>query len=170
MPCIKFGAIYPRRWRRKHRGYGDTFYINEVFAGVPDHSNQWQATLPAASGRPGRSGGGCVSSERPIAADMRWKRTFQPRTAQGHNVGIDHIPNCTILCLRGYHNNRGSDSAPPPPISLGREVAVQFAVHLERLGWFDVADPIKIGSFEGSKNIWCPGEDLNLHALASTST
>ena len=34
--CIKFGAIYTRRLKRKHRGYGDTFYIDEVFAGVPD--------------------------------------------------------------------------------------------------------------------------------------
>jgi putative transposase len=32
--CIKFGAIYTRRLKRKHRGYGDTFYIDEVFAGV----------------------------------------------------------------------------------------------------------------------------------------
>ena len=36
--CIKFGALYARRLKRKHRGYGDTFYIDEVFAGVPDHS------------------------------------------------------------------------------------------------------------------------------------
>ena len=46
--CIKFGAIYARRLKRKHRGYGDTFYIDEVFAGVPDHSDQWQAALPMA--------------------------------------------------------------------------------------------------------------------------
>ena len=26
----KFGAIYARRLKRKHRGYGDTFYIDEV--------------------------------------------------------------------------------------------------------------------------------------------
>jgi hypothetical protein len=31
--------------KRKHQGYGDTFYIDEVFAGVPDHSDQWQAVL-----------------------------------------------------------------------------------------------------------------------------
>jgi hypothetical protein len=31
--------------KRKHRGYGDTFYIDEVFAGVPDHSDQWRAAL-----------------------------------------------------------------------------------------------------------------------------
>jgi putative transposase len=29
--CNKFGAIYSRRLKRKHRGYGDTFYIDEVF-------------------------------------------------------------------------------------------------------------------------------------------
>jgi putative transposase len=38
--CIKFGAIYTRRLERKHRGYGDTFYIDEVFADVPGHSGQ----------------------------------------------------------------------------------------------------------------------------------
>ncbi len=36
--CIKFGALCARRLKRKHRGYGDTFFIDEVFAGVPDHS------------------------------------------------------------------------------------------------------------------------------------
>jgi putative transposase len=29
--CIKFGAIYTRRLKRKHGGYGDTFFIDEVF-------------------------------------------------------------------------------------------------------------------------------------------
>jgi putative transposase len=29
--CIKFGAIYARRLKRKNRGYGGTFYIDEVF-------------------------------------------------------------------------------------------------------------------------------------------
>ena len=63
--CIKFGAIYTRRLKRKQslpreqrecfgcRGYGDTFYIDEVFAGVPDHSNQRQAALTVESRRPG---------------------------------------------------------------------------------------------------------------------
>ena len=52
--CIKFGAIYTRRLKRKHQGYGDTCYIDEVFAGVPDHSDQWQAAFPVAGRRPGR--------------------------------------------------------------------------------------------------------------------
>ena len=29
--CIKFGPLYAGRLKRKHRGYGDTFYIDEVF-------------------------------------------------------------------------------------------------------------------------------------------
>lgn len=32
--CIKFGAKYARRLRRKHRGYGDTFFIDEVFVKI----------------------------------------------------------------------------------------------------------------------------------------
>ena len=46
--CIKFGALYARRLKRNQRGYGDTFYIDEVFAGVPDHSDQRQAALSLA--------------------------------------------------------------------------------------------------------------------------
>ena len=32
--CIKFGAKYARRLKRKHRGYGDTFFIDEVFVKI----------------------------------------------------------------------------------------------------------------------------------------
>ena len=32
--CIKFGATYARRLKRWHRGYGDTFYIDEVFVEI----------------------------------------------------------------------------------------------------------------------------------------
>ncbi len=32
--CIKFGAKYAKRLKRKHRGYGDTFYIDEVFVKI----------------------------------------------------------------------------------------------------------------------------------------
>jgi putative transposase len=32
--CIKFGAIYTPRLKRKHQGYGDTFYIDEVFVKI----------------------------------------------------------------------------------------------------------------------------------------
>ncbi len=30
--CNKFGSLYARRLKPRHQGYGDTFYIDEVFA------------------------------------------------------------------------------------------------------------------------------------------
>ena len=42
--CIKFGAIYTRRLKRKHRGYGDTFYIDEVFVKINGEQHYlWRA-------------------------------------------------------------------------------------------------------------------------------
>jgi putative transposase len=32
--CVKFGVRYARRLKRRHRGYGDTFYIDEVFVKI----------------------------------------------------------------------------------------------------------------------------------------
>ena len=32
--CVKFGAVYAMRLKRRHQGYGDTFYIDEVFVKI----------------------------------------------------------------------------------------------------------------------------------------
>ena len=32
--CNKFGPKYARELKRKHRGYGDTFFIDEVFVKI----------------------------------------------------------------------------------------------------------------------------------------
>jgi putative transposase len=32
--CVKFGALYSKRLKRKHRGYGDTFFIDEAFVKI----------------------------------------------------------------------------------------------------------------------------------------
>ena len=32
--CNKFGRLYTRRLKRRHRGFGDTFYIDEVFVNI----------------------------------------------------------------------------------------------------------------------------------------
>ena len=32
--CIKFGSKYAKRLRRRHQGYGDTFFIDEVFVKI----------------------------------------------------------------------------------------------------------------------------------------
>jgi len=50
--CIKFGALYARRLKRKHRGYGDTFYIDEVFVKINGKQHYlWRAVDQGARAR-----------------------------------------------------------------------------------------------------------------------
>ena len=42
--CIKFGSKYTKRLKRRHRGYGDTFYLDEVFVRIRGvHYYLWRA-------------------------------------------------------------------------------------------------------------------------------
>ncbi|MDH3636535.1 MAG: IS6 family transposase [Gammaproteobacteria bacterium] len=42
--CNKFGSIYATRLRKKHRGYGDTFFIDEVFVKIEGKQHYlWRA-------------------------------------------------------------------------------------------------------------------------------
>jgi putative transposase len=42
--CIKFGAKYARRLKRRHQGYGDTFFIDEVFVKIKGKQHYlWRA-------------------------------------------------------------------------------------------------------------------------------
>jgi putative transposase len=42
--CIKFGPKYATRLKRKHRGYGDTFFIDEVFIKIDGKQHYlWRA-------------------------------------------------------------------------------------------------------------------------------
>jgi putative transposase len=42
--CNKFGSKYAQRLRRKHQGYGDTFFIDEVFVKIHGKQNYlWRA-------------------------------------------------------------------------------------------------------------------------------
>ena len=42
--CRKFGAQYARRLKRNHQGYGDTFFIDEVFVKIQGKQHYlWRA-------------------------------------------------------------------------------------------------------------------------------
>ena len=42
--CIKFGPKYAKRLRHRHQGYGDTFYIDEVFVKIQGKQHYlWRA-------------------------------------------------------------------------------------------------------------------------------
>ncbi|MFK8048996.1 MAG: IS6 family transposase [Halioglobus sp.] len=115
--CIKFGAIYTRRLKRKHQGYGDTFYIDEVFVKI----NGTQHYLWRAVDQDGEVVDVFLQARRDGAAAKRFiKRLIrnhggEPRkivTDKLRSYGVAHrelIPD-TIHSTKQYENNRAEQS------------------------------------------------------------
>ena len=115
--CIKFGVIYSRRLKRKHRGYGDTFYIDEVFIKI----NGKQYYLWRAVDQDGEVVDVYLQAKRDGAAAKRFfKRLLrshggEPRkivTDKLRSYGVAHrelIPD-TIHSTQQYENNRAEQS------------------------------------------------------------
>ena len=115
--CIKFGAIYTRRLKRKHRGYGDTFYIDEVFIKINGKQNYlWRAV-----DQDGEVVDVYLQAKRDGAAAKRFFRRLirnnggEPRkivTDKLRSYGVAHkelIPG-TIHSIEPYENNRSEQS------------------------------------------------------------
>jgi len=115
--CIKFGAIYTRRLKRKHRGFGDTFYIDEVFVKI----NGKQHYLWRAVDQDGEVVDVYLQAKRNGAAAKRFFRRLlrshggEPRkimTDKLRSYGVarrDLIPE-TIHSTQQYENNRVEQS------------------------------------------------------------
>jgi putative transposase len=115
--CIKFGAIYSRRLRRRHRGFGDTFYIDEVFVRI----NGRQHYLWRAVDQDGEVVDVYLQAQRDgVAAKRFFKRLLrshgsEPRkivTDKLRSYGVAHrelIPE-TIHSTQQYENNRAEQS------------------------------------------------------------
>ena len=115
--CIKFGALYARRLKRKHRGYGDTFYIDEVFVKI----NGKQHYLWRAVDQDGEVIDVYLQARRDGAAAKRFFRRLlrsyggEPRkivTDKLRSYGVAHrelIPE-TIHSTKRYENNRVEQS------------------------------------------------------------
>jgi putative transposase len=118
--CIKFGAIYTRRLKRKHRGYGDTFFIDEVFVKI----NGKQHYLWRAVGQDGEVVDVFLQRKRDGAAAKRFfKRLLrshggEPRkivTDKLRSYGVAHrelMPD-VIHDTNQYANNRAEQSHEP---------------------------------------------------------
>ena len=115
--CIKFGNKYARRLKRKHRGYGDTFYIDEVFVRI----NGKQHYLWRAVDQDGDVVDVYLQARRDGAAAKRFfRRLFrshgsEPRkivTDKLRSYGVAHrelIPEA-IHSTQQYENNRAEQS------------------------------------------------------------
>jgi putative transposase len=115
--CIKFGALYARRLKRKHRGYGDTFYIDEVFIKI----NGKQHYLWRAVDQDGEVVDVYLQAKRDGAAAKRFFKSLlhshggEPRkivTDKLRSYGVAHrelIPD-TTHSTQQYENNRAEQS------------------------------------------------------------
>ena len=115
--CIKFGAIYTRRLKRSHRGYGDTFYIDEVFVKI----NGKQHYLWRAVDQDGDVVDVYLQAKRDGAAAKRFSKRLlrshggEPRkivTDKLRSYGVAHrelIPK-VIHSTAQYDNNRVEQS------------------------------------------------------------
>ena len=118
--CIKFGAKYARRLKRNHRGYGDTFFIDEVFVKI----NGEQHYLWRAVDQDGEVVDVFLQARRDGAAAKRFfKRLLrshgsEPRkivTDKLRSYGVAHrelIPE-SVHDTSQYANNRAEQSHEP---------------------------------------------------------
>jgi putative transposase len=118
--CIKFGPKYSRRLKRKHQGFGDTFYIDEVFVKI----NGKQHYLWRAVDQDGEVVDVFLQSRRDGNAAKRFFRRLlrshggEPRkivTDKLRSYGVAHreiIPEA-IHDTSHYANNRAEQSHEP---------------------------------------------------------
>ena len=115
--CIKFGALYARRLKRKHRGYGDTFYIDEVFVKI----NGKQHYLWRAVDQDGEVVDVFLQARRDGAAAKRFfKRLLkshggEPRKIvtdklRSYGVAVRELMPEVIHSTEQYENNRAEQS------------------------------------------------------------
>ena len=87
--CIKFGALYTRRLKRKHRGYGDTFVIDEVFVKI----NGKQHYLWRAVDQDGEVVDVYLQEKRDGAAAKRFfKRLLRNHGSEPRKIVTDKLP------------------------------------------------------------------------------
>ena len=115
--CIKFGAIYTRRLKRKHRGYGDTFFIDGVFIKI----NGKQHYLWRAVDLDGELADVYLQAKRDGAAAKRFfKRLLRSHGGEPRKIITDKLRSYGVAqrelipemihSTRQYENNRAEQS------------------------------------------------------------
>ncbi|WOJ98175.1 IS6 family transposase [Congregibacter brevis] len=115
--CIKFGATYARRLRRKHRGYGDTFHIDEVYVKI----NGKQHYLWRAVDQDGEVVDVYLQAKRDGAAAKRFfKRVLRSHGGEPRKIVTDKLRSYgvahralileTVHSTERYENNRAEQS------------------------------------------------------------
>ena len=118
--CIKFGRHYARRLKRRHQGYGDTLYIDEVFVKI----NSKQQYLWRAVDQEGEVIDVYLQSRRDGAAAKRFfKRILRRHDGEPREIVTDKLRSYgvaqrallpeTLHNTAQYANNRAELSHQP---------------------------------------------------------
>ena len=118
--CIKFGRIYARRLKRRHTGYGDTFFMDEVFVKI----NGKQQYLWRAVDQEGEVVDVFLQSRRDgVAAKRFFKRLLRRQDEEPRQIVTDKLRSYgvaqralipeTIHNTAQYANNRAELSHQP---------------------------------------------------------
>ena len=170
--CIKFGVKYTKRLKRKHRGYGDTFYIDEVFVKI----NGKQHYLWRAVDQDGEVVDVYLQSKRNAATAKRFFRRLirnhkvEPRkivTDKLPSYGVAHrelIPD-TIHDTSQYANNRAELSHQPTRV---RERGMRRFKSVEQAQRFLSAHAAVYNLFNLGRHLVCANHYRNLRMAAFT--
>ena len=121
--CIKFGPKYARRLKRKHQGYGDTFFIDEVFVKI----NGKQHYLWRAVDQDGEVVGVFLQARRNGTAAKRFfKRLLKSHHGEPRKIVTDKLRSYGVArrevmpeavhITDQYANNRAEQSHEPARI------------------------------------------------------
>ena len=109
--CIKFGSEYAKRLRRRHQGYGDTFFIDEVFVKIQGKQHYlWRTVDPD---------GEVVDVFLQARRDGKTATSFFKRLLKAHR---ELIPE-TIHDTSPYANNRAELSHQPTRVKSTRHTS-----------------------------------------------
>jgi putative transposase len=86
--CLKFGPKYAKRFRCKHRGFGDTFFVDEVFIQIGGKQHYlWRAV-----DQDGEVVDVLLQTRRNTAAAMRFfKRILKSAGCSPHTIVTDKL-------------------------------------------------------------------------------
>ena len=106
--CIKFGPKYAKRLKRKHRGYGDTFYIDEVFVKINGKQHYlWRAVYLQAK----RDGAAAKRFfQRLIKSNQGEPRKIVTDKLRSYGVAHREVIPEAIHDSQQYANNRAEQS------------------------------------------------------------
>ena len=166
--CIKFGALYARRLKRRHRGYGDTFYIDEVFVKI----NGKQHYLWRAVDQDGEVVDVYLQAKRDGAAAKRFfKRLLRSHGSEPRKIVTDKLRSYRVAhrelmpdvihSAEQYENNRAEQSHEATRVRERgmRRVQVDEAGPAVRYSPCCCPESIQLGKAHGPRSALSGSED-----------